>query len=147
MLFSVILCFRISQNSSAFPFAVSIFLCNAVIFFGQYFSFCFGFSQVMSVMMNLSVKGGNLTLCITSLNFLEFSTNRSMWKTLYLSRPSERSLIKKGCKINHQLNEFHEKRVSILQPRFPFVVFRLFHLDIYWPFVLLAQVLYQEKHY
>ena len=57
------------------------------------------------------------------------------------------SLIEKGCKINHQLNEFHEKRVSILQPRFPFVVFRLFHLDIYWPFVLLAQVLYQEKHY
>ena len=69
-----------------------IFLCDAAIPFGQYFSFCFGFSQVMSVIMNLSVMGGGLTLCITSLNFFDFSTNRSLWKTLCLSVSSDKQL-------------------------------------------------------
>ena len=90
MLLSIMSYFRISRNLPPFPFAMSIFLCDAAISFGHSFSFCFGFSQMMSAMMNLLVKGGSLTLCITSLNFFNFSMNPSLQKTLYLSVPSDK---------------------------------------------------------
>ena len=92
MLLSITSYLRISRDSPRFPFALSIFLCDAAVSFGQYFSFCFDFSQVMSVMMNLLVKGSSLTLCITSLNFSYFSANLSLWKNLCLSVPSEKQL-------------------------------------------------------
>ena len=71
MLLSVTSYFRISHNSPPFSFVMSIFLCDAT----EFFNFCFGFSQVIPAMMNLLVKGGSLTLCISLLNFFDFSKN------------------------------------------------------------------------
>ena len=56
------------------------------------FFFYFVFSQMMSVMLNLLVKGGNMTLCMASLNFFDFLPNRFLWKTLYLSVPLNKQL-------------------------------------------------------
>ena len=148
-----------------------------------------------------------LTLCITSLNFFDFSMNCSQWKTLSFSVSSDKQLrfiwdtsVGKFCLVNKFWNDdadcckvkmfpctislkvlvfdipiisswlilvsqpsqifdqvrlwnkssiewVHEKRDSILQHRFPFVVLRLFLLDLYWPFVLFIQISCLKKHY